>query len=271
MIAKRAFVPLFLLIAVLCAFGYFNRVFFKANEGFSPQLILPNWPKCPRIETPPFDKPILNQSFTYLSKGNQAFVFLSEDGNWVLKLLRIPRFARLLSLKGKASSLRFFNQTLEGCRLAYIELSDETQVVYSHLHPTHGFTQPIKLVDRLGRIHLLDLNTLLFVVQRRGDPFFSTLGKADIDNVLDLFRKLYAKKIIDHDAILERNYGVYKNKPFIIDTGQLIRDENLPTEEQYLRHLTHGLSAKIQKDFPSLHDYYEKALRRNESLIKNPD
>ncbi len=249
------------------AFARLDRLFFKANASFCPKHVIPNWSRCPQYTTPssPQVDEILNQQFTYLTKGKQSFVFVSEDQKWVIKLVRLPRYAMRYSRKGSVSSISFLSKTLEGCKWAYEALSEETGVVYAHLGPTDDLHCSINLIDQLGRKYSFSADSIPFVVQKFGKPFFPVFDAEKnptelIEKTVQLFSSLYDKGFIDRDSILDKNFGVIDTAPFIIDIGQLEKIDTLPPRSEYLLEMTHSLGVKLLRESPQLYSYYKNLL-----------
>lgn len=253
-----------LLLVFTCAlFARLDRYFFKTNDSFCPKFISPIWSRCPQLETDlSLDPKILDQPFEYLTKGEQSFIFLSGDRKWVLKFPRLPRSVR--SVFRRAGHSEKFETFLKNGRLVCEKLGNETGLIYAHLKPSGNFGE-ISLWDRYGQKHLLPLSTLPFFVQRYGEEYFSAFKKAEdpralIQKTVDLFSGLYDKGFIDRDPILDKNFGVIEGQPFIIDTGQLEKCENLPERETYLRQMMESLEGFLSRESPELHKFYKNCL-----------
>jgi hypothetical protein len=104
-ISKNNLCLLIAIIAlILIGYGkYYIQKNIRQNDGFALrdiQSILPFNPQYPPIELTDLDQKYLdeaiNQNYTYLARGGQCFVFVSEDNNYVLKFFkhnkRRPRF-----------------------------------------------------------------------------------------------------------------------------------------------------------------------------------
>ena len=85
-----------LALSLLMALGYWGYV--QLNHNFSvSHIILDNWTPAKIIPANSLAeiaqaKIVLDQPFTYLGKGRQSFVFISQDGNYVLKFVKAHRF-----------------------------------------------------------------------------------------------------------------------------------------------------------------------------------
>ncbi len=251
---------------ILAIFSRLDRHFFKQNGSFCPKFILPHWTHCPQFQTPSVEiDAIIDQPFRYLTKGKQSFVFISQDGRWVLKCMRLPRYARHFSKKGRSSSLVFLAKTFESAKWAQMELSDETQVVYAHLQPTSHLKKQVILIDHFEREHDLQLDELPFVLQRFGGDFFAAFDQAKdkkelINQTIALFSSCYEKGFIDRDPILDKNFGMLEGHPFIMDIGQLEKAGTLPSKREYLELMTISLRGKLERESPELYTYYKKIL-----------
>ena len=256
------------IILLVCLGIRLDRYFFKKNDSFCPKFIQPNWRYCPKNETLPLSeriKEIFDQPFTYLAKGKQSFVFKSEDQQWVIKFIRLPRYARSFSLKRSEKS-SYLTRTLQSCKESYENLGKETQVAYAHLEPSSSLNKKIHLIDRYQKSYFLELDSFPFAVQKYGRSFFSVFYESDkkkklIKKTIQLYSKLYEKGYIDRDPILDKNFGIIGNEPFILDIGQLEKCEKLPSKADYLWQMTQSLGWKLQCEFPHLYSYYKNLLQ----------
>jgi len=246
-----------------------DRFFFKQNESFCPSFILPKWSKCPQLKTkepslsPQELQALLSQPFTYLSKGNEFFAFSSKDNKWVIKFLHLSKSVRRFRVTHQKKSIQKLSLCLTSIKSAYEQLPTITNVAYAHLSPSDHLKQKILLIDKLGHSWEADLDALPFVIQRKGTPYFTHFEKLNasekkalISDTIALFLNLYDNQLIDRDPIFSKNYGVYANKPFILDIGQLEKLDSLPTRSEYLRQMTRSLDCKLSFEDPELHPFY---------------
>ena len=140
-------IKFFILLLLIFFFGLarLDRLFFKQNASFCLYYIQPKWSVCPKLVTKKHMgiETIVDQPFTYLTKGKQSFVFVSQDQKWVLKLPRLPRYARNWYVRGKKSSIADLQKMFDNFKSAYEELEGQTGVVYAHLQPTKFLNQKI--------------------------------------------------------------------------------------------------------------------------------
>lgn len=270
----RLFLTLFLFIAV---FARTDRYFFKQNDSFNLNFIYPIWSKLPEIETPPpsLESSIFAQPFYYLAKGQQCYAFKSQDGKWILKFFRLPRSFRYGKLDLKKEDTSKFLEGLFCAKWAYETLEAETKVAYAHLQKTHHLERDVDLVDLYGTRHKINLDHLPFFLQRCGIPYFPYLRSAGIEeakniirDTLLLFSSLYEKGFIDCDPILDKNFGIVDQEPFILDVGQLEKRKILPPKEIYLEEMTQSLGGYLQRESPGLYPYYKNLLSGNLSSVK---
>jgi hypothetical protein len=181
---------------------------------------------------------ILNQSFHYLGKGRQCFVFVSDDGRSVIKLLNYRRFSLPSILPRWIEKIRMldekrqrrFNQTMNSLQLANTYLRQETGMLYLHLEKG-GFLPLLKLEDRAHRKHLVNLNEVAFVLQKKVTPIFEELTnryqKGGIESLKEGVAEFFALidrrcslMIADDDRDVEINYGFYTERDSKIGIGQ---------------------------------------------------
>lgn len=133
---------------------------FVYQNIFSFKLELIDVPPQSDWEISSLDIPPMNQPFTYLAEGTQAYVFLSKDQKTVLKLFK---------------NEKNIQQTLETCKLAY-EIRDLTEVLFIHLNLKSGLPK-FKIRDRWGKSHQIDPAETRFILQRRAMPFLKRFAK----------------------------------------------------------------------------------------------
>ena len=100
-----------------------------------------------------FVQKILNQKFTYLNESSRAYVYISEDDNYVVKtfkdsvgiekqfsswgmdLGKVPWSPKPGDALGSAEIM--FDNTIDSYQLAYNKLREETRLIYIHTDKTN--------------------------------------------------------------------------------------------------------------------------------------
>jgi len=190
-------------------------------------------------------KRILDQKFTYFADGKQSFVFLSADGQYVLKFFKrassfppawtstVPvlnwfkpfRAAKIAQNEEKRK------RDYEGYDVAFRRAASETGLVWVQLSNAPGTLPTIPLVDILGIEHKLDLNRAHFVLQKRATPVYQLMrqwtqnGETEklreaIFALLDFCRARAEKGIYDDDAAFYKNFAFLEGKVVQVDPGQ---------------------------------------------------
>lgn len=192
---------------------------------------------------------ILNQKFYYLGKGAQSYAFSSEDKKYVLKFFKfkhlkpslfirsLPDIAPFTQIKQHESSEkeRKLNNIFTGYKLAYDVEKEGSSLLYVQLNPSH-IKKNLSVINKLGLEHTIDLGSVVYVVQEKGEPLstiFSelldqgnlALVKERMGQLLDLYVSGYQKGIYDKDHGVMHNRGFIGNKPFLLDVGKLKKDE----------------------------------------------
>ncbi len=284
----------FLFIACFIAVERFCH---KKTEGFRVHKILSSLPFNPHLETPALTKEelhqveaILTQPFYFLGSGGQCYAFLSEDKAVVLKVfkhhhMRPTSFIDNLPLPPILDKLRNENIDRRKKRLLYIlgsvkisaeELKEETGVIYAHLNKTPDvFNKKITLHDKLFIKHLIDVDSLEFVLQKRADLTYPTLNallknneseaaKRCIDSLLTLILTRNQKGIADNDPVIDRNFGYIGEKAVEIDLGSFSKDPRLKDPvfcKEELLSETEKFSEWIEAHHPSLTPYLNEKLK----------
>lgn len=237
------FLPLILLFALI-------ETRYLLTDGFTVRKIL--YTADYRRDNEPLDdsyqnnSPVLNQSFTYLSKGRQTYVFESQDHRYVLKLMRYHkyRFPFWSSFVGYFnpelvsshfnSKRKKINIVANSYKLALSELKDSTQLEYVHLNKTNSLNKKISVFDKMGARHTIDLDEVGFLIQKKSNSLEKTLislikknESEKVHKIIDSFfeRLIFRinKRIINIDAInLIRNSGVDGSDFIEQDVGSFI-------------------------------------------------
>ncbi|MGH2611500.1 MAG: hypothetical protein ACRDFB_00450, partial [Rhabdochlamydiaceae bacterium] len=247
MIKKLGLLALFLIV-----FNGLEHFAHKKTDGFSLQRIQFEAPLT-QGTTECFSE--LNQPFHYLDCGNQCYVFVSEDGRYVLKFFKyaqpsIPHFLTTIPILNhfkpfrphRFEKLRWKQQRdFQGYRLAYDAFRQETALIAVHLDPIHHNYPLITLIDKLHSPHRLDLNHTPFVLQRKAAPVYQQLRqwiKSDqidqaqkgITSLLNLLKKRMAHHLQDDDAHLHSNFGFIGHEAIQLDPGHFTQGPSANAE-----------------------------------------
>lgn len=224
-------------------------------------------------------KAILSQRYYYLSKGAQSYVFVSEDGQFVLKFLRQPRLALLKLWHGWPLPFRSLiankiekkeqemAKDIQSTQIAYQNLKEETGLLFIHLAASNDRLR-IKIVDKLHIEHALNAGSVAFIVQKKAMTAKQQLEKwlqyqqikearDGLKQLLNLIKSRREKKIIDLDPNLIKNFGFVEGRAIQIDTGRFFNDDTLKSKEasalnrskEDLIHLLNKYSLELSSDF----------------------
>jgi hypothetical protein len=131
----------------------------------------------------------------------------------------------------------------------------------------------MRLYDKIGVEHKIDLNATEFVLQRRVQLIFPAIHekilKGDISGARYAMRALFEnvaisckKGVLDRDNAVRRNYGYLDNRAIHIDIGSFSRDDTLKDPlkmEQELIRKTNRLARWLNKHYPELLvDFHEE-------------
>lgn len=282
------------LIAV-AAYGT-SRLYYLITDGFTIGNISSSFSHDARWDIPALNADqqaqldsVLSQPFTYLGKGCQAYVFLSQDGRYVLKFFKYQRFRpqewldyfsfipavdsyRLGKIEKKKKKL---DGVFNSWKLVYEHLQPETQIVYVHLNKTNHLNKTLVIYDKIGFKHSLEADQMEFMLQRKADmlcPYLDNkMKKGDkaaaerlLTRIIALIVSEYKRGYADNDHALMQNTGVYNDYPIHIDVGQFVIHENAQKQEIYKQELfnkTFKFRKWLRKNHPSLLDKFEMQLR----------
>lgn len=198
---------------------------------------------------------LLDQKFTYLGKGHQAFAFASEDGKYVIKLFK-PHYPHIETSK---TSLNFtyipfakwiyrtweqkkYQERIKEDLTSYVNalhsFKEESCLEYIHLAKTSHLHTKIKLFDKIKVLRELDADSTCFLIQRKVDPLEQTLQKLLDENRIDDAKIVIQKltRLLSHRFSLgfykpthkfHANFGCVGLEPVQLDVGRLLSKEDL--------------------------------------------
>ncbi|MBF8262357.1 MAG: hypothetical protein HW387_22 [Parachlamydiales bacterium] len=264
---------------------------FFSNFHYSPFFPCP--PFDPRYEIthlPPKEKlnNILSQKFTYLGSGHQCSAYLSEDGQYVLKLaqhlhfrwpsvakkLPLPRFLNERRQKIMAKQQRQLSVFFLSAKRGFENLKDECGLIYVHLNPSDDLHISLRVRDYFFRPFTIDLDRHVFIVQKKMQPITNALEEYQRNRDTDQIRSLIGhlvqniantmrKGLIDTDRSHFKNYGVLGNTVACFDIGNIMEDPKLLNPDYFAAALQKSLQKTrrwIAKDFPDELVFFEQIL-----------
>lgn len=247
-------------LLILGCFALFFAIS-KRSDCFSPSFVTCEKNSLPLeiIQEPltPNDQvtKILQQPFTFLGSGNQSYAFLSQDGKYVLKLMKIYQ------TQNEPQKLK---RLINGFQVAYQYDQKHTGILYIHLKPTHFSDFSVNLTDKAGRKHKLDLNPLLFALQLKAVPTNQIITKhlkngeiqaarVKLEAILTMMQEEHQMGVLDKDHNIWHNTGFIGDKPIRIDVGKLELSPEMKKPE-----ISKNEIDKVKNDrmIPWIHRYF---------------
>lgn len=251
---------LFSVLLLTTVFGL-ARVYYRLTDDFRMSNMTHEFTANSKWEHPPLGEAkqqeliqILQQPYTYLGKGAQIYAFSSADGEYVLKFFKfkhlrpdwylawLPQFSFLESFRNNqiAKRERKLDLLFSGYQLGYASDQENTGLLYVHLNPKEslGFEPTVMIQDKLGFAHVIDLRSVVFALQKKGNTLRTTmkdlLNQGDVDQakiklnqIIDMYVIEYQKGIWDRDHGVMHNTGFEGEKPFHLDVGKLSYDPKM--------------------------------------------
>lgn len=287
---------LFAFLILIAALYGSVRLYYRLTDGFTINNITANIPFDPRWQMTPLSAndqttldEVLSQSFNYMGKGCQSYVFLSKDGNYILKLIKYQRFRpqpwldylsfipaikqyRHVKMEKKLQKLY---GVFDSWKIAFEQLRPETQLLYVHLNKSLDLDKRLVIYDKMGFEHILDLDQTEFLIQRKAKmlcPYIQELmqdgriaeAKTLLTRIIQLILSEYIRGIGDNDHALMQNTGVYNGYPIHIDVGQFVINEKARDPQVYKQELfskTFLLRKWLKENYPELVADFESQLR----------
>lgn len=231
----------------------------------------------------------LKQKFYYFNRGLQSFVFLSEDGHYILKIFN-NRYQRKIAYFGFLSHFPFIKswaqekalynrqklaRTFTSYQIATEELKTETGILYSHLNKSRSLPSSLTLIDRLHIAHEIDPNQFGFIVQKKAEMAYPTLlrlirlndlneAKRRLTSLLQLLIRRCQKGIRDNDPLIRTNFGFLNNQAIEVDVGPFSKDPTFCRPEVYgpeIRHIAQSLKNWLNEQSPELASFLDQELQ----------
>jgi len=281
-----------------------GRVYYRVTDDFRMGNMTYEVPNRAEWEPTPLTpeelshvKQILNQPYHYLGKGAQSYAFLSADDDYVLKFFKFKhlRQAGWVSLvpsippfdKWKEADLQKKEAKLAsvfaGYMMSYNLHKQESGIVYLHFNKTVGVLGTVKVHDKIGIEHTIDLDQVMFILQRKVKPMrgviVGLLNKGEtaqaiamINKTFDLYMSEYKKGIYDRDHGVMHNTGyITLNNGNVIavhlDVGKMTHEPKMqqvayfaPDLEKVGRKIDAWLAMNYPKYYPEISKAMEERL-----------
>ena len=229
---------------------------------------------------------IFDQDFTYLGRGGQFYAFVSQDGKHVLKFFRYKRFRhepwldyfdfipmiddyRLSRIKQKRQKLE---KVVNSCLVAFDHLKESAGLELIHLAKTTNLKKAVKIIDKRGDHHFVNLDEMEFIVQKKAQLLGANIddlmknenfigAKALLSNTVQMIYSESLHGVIDKDPAFMQNTGVLDGRPIHIDIGQIVFDAevmDLSRSKQEVINKTLKLNRWLQSKYPELSQHLEE-------------
>ncbi|MEI8301243.1 MAG: hypothetical protein WCG10_06530 [Chlamydiota bacterium] len=293
----KAFVKFTLICLALVIILQVNRYYQRVMNSFALFKIVHVLPieeefAPPRLSIAEIQsvRSILAQPFTAFAKGSQSFVFLSEDGKYILKFNKFyskfdSSWLQSLPLLGWFdrglqdpidNESEVLKRSFRSYLVAYQYFRDETGMIYHHLQKSSSLHQKLLLIDKQGHRFNLEADDYAFIIQKRGESTYQMLGrlmenkepeKASyyLEEILRFSSKRLQKGIEDWDFKIKHNLGFIDGVAAQIDLGSLILNKEGLSLEQAQEELKKGadeLRAWLVVKYPALVPAWDASLEK---------
>lgn len=252
-----------LLILLLCFCAGVGKGLYFLKKGFSPRHVQ-TLRKSVADQWDEETERALSQRFHYLAQGRQCFAFVSEDGKYVLKLLRthiyqLPFWARVLpcsATREKILATRAEREDfiLNSFQIAFETLRDETGLLAVHLGQSPSRGQTLTLIDALGCKHILPLEKTPFALQYKHPLLMKAFQKArqagnqaQAEHILSALVAAIAERgkkgVLNRDRSFLRNYGFDGERAYQIDIGSFFCKKELSAQAAFEKSARDSLDA----------------------------
>lgn len=207
----------------------------------------PEWtPSAPSKEV----EKVLSQPFFLSQRGSQSYAFMSQDGQYMLKIFAKPLKQCLFAHKvwpyrpplDQAIYHLQMEKGIEGYHLAGKLSSESTALLYLHLNATEGMLPFVTLQDVFKRTYKLPLDSFRFVLQKKCEMLAPALKKIakyrpeEIKPLVDSYLQAIAYRaslgIRNRDTEFRKNFGLLDKKVIEFDCGEYVYDPALLSEDE---------------------------------------
>jgi hypothetical protein len=257
---KQSNIFLLLFLSLFPLFLMGGGLFFCCRStGFSVDKISSNFTFDPRWEIDSISdkqreqlaQKAFPQTYYYLAAGNHCYAFISEDRQYVLKFFKMQSLfpkgwmgsfplslLRHFGFRQESNNKLFSERLFASYKDAYESLRKETGLIYLHLNKTRDFGSYVTLIDSKGKKHVVELDTMVYIVQKRATRIFDHLKelvdqdrhadlKASIRSFLRLIAVRCEKGFVNHDMNIRNNFGYIGNTAIQFDCASLTRDSSM--------------------------------------------
>jgi hypothetical protein len=223
---------------------------------------------------------ILSQKFTYLNRGDQYSVFISEDKKYVIKFLRQNKLQPKTWLahipltfnpcyQKKLQLIEKRNTILSAGKMAFTHFKEETQIIYTHFNRTNHLNKHVTFTDKKKKTQRVSLDKMCFVIQKKAELIYPRItelmhqnnmegAKQVLSSVFSLLEVLGQRGVVDNDPVIYRNFGLVNDKAIQLDIGCMRVDPLQITKyKSEIAHITSSLGLWIQSNHPELYPYFK--------------
>jgi len=232
---------------------------------------------------------VFSQTYYYLASGNHCYAFVSRDEQYILKFFKIRNLfpkdwlntfpvslLQFLGLKQESRNQLFSERIFASYKDAYEMFRKEAGLLYIHFNKTRDFKAKIKLIDNKGKAHLVDLDAVEFVVQRKAAKIYDYLGtlirerkeeqlKLAVRSFLHLIAQRCEKGFVDHEIGIRNNFGFVDGEAVQFDCATLTRDNSMKYPMNFRKEV---LEAAERLDFWAREHFTETSLLIQEEAQK---
>jgi len=281
--------------AIAILYG-FSRLYYWTTDGFAIMHISSDYKFDERWVTRPLTldekdtvEVALSQQFSYLGKGCQSYVFLSQDGQYVIKFFKYQRlrdkewmesysfipFVDTYRTQKNEKKRRKREGVFSSWKLAFDKLSKETGAVYVHLNKTNDLHGNLTIHDKVGNTYSLKIDNYEFMIQKCAtmlcDEIDSFMERGEqkkagiiLESLVERVLSEYHRGLADNDHALIQNTGVCQGEPIHVDIGQFVEEEIVKDPAFHMQELytkTYKFRLWLRSKHPTLCDEFDNYLR----------
>jgi hypothetical protein len=226
-------------LIIVCFSGgtWYWRFIYSYERWFDARLVATLWTAGKEEEV----TKILSQPFSYCDQGSTSKVYVSQDGQFVLKTFLKSQFRSkgagsiplIQQLADRRKELRVKYNRSFGPIHAYQNIPKESGMIYyQFIRPTDRFSQKVELVEEDQSLHLLDLNQAEFMIQKKAilvsEYLLEHVNQGDLEGakkglfkLLSMTKRLYDQGLVVVVLQFLNNFGFVGDEPIRLDVEHI--------------------------------------------------
>ena len=204
-------------------------------------------------------KSVIKQSYRHLYEGSSSIVFISEDNQYIFKILKqnTSSIPTLILPPGQdrngpnnkdidTTSLNPNSLRSKSYLLAIDPLQKETELIFLHLYRLQDLDTQLLVFDKRGKQQMLCLDDYAFLFQKKGEPIYQSITQWMRNNQIDKAKSLVVQivksvftlcqqVVIDQPSNIKKHMACIDEQCFFMDLEHFQKQKEILQCTAYLQ------------------------------------